>query len=89
MRAAAKAVKVADTGQRGGIMMEKRYYTVDSLEARLRAYEARYGVSTERLLAAYRAGSHPEGVPGFDAFEWAATSAEMARLCGHRQPQPA
>ena len=69
--------------------MEKRYYNAATLSARLRAYESRYRISTEELVAAYRAGARPEGVPGFDTFEWAATSAELARLCGHREPQPA
>lgn len=55
-------------------------YTADDLRARLCAYEARYGISTEAVLTAYRAGSRPEGVPGFDTFEWAATSAELDRL---------
>lgn len=69
--------------------MNQRYYSTASLRARLRAFETRYGLSTEEVVAAYHAGSRPTAVSGFDTFEWAATNAELARLCGERQPQPA
>lgn len=69
--------------------MDKRYYTAASLRAVLREYEQRYGVPTANLVAAYRMGTLPDGVSSFDAFEWAATSAELGRLCGRREHQPA
>jgi hypothetical protein len=68
--------------------MEKRYYSIESLERELSDYEARFGIMTTDLICAYRAGERPEGVPSFDAMVWADAFAEVERLRS-RQPQPA
>ena len=60
--------------------MDKLHYDTATLSAELRSYEQRSGLSTEALVERYRSGSAPDGISGFDAFEWAATSIELARL---------
>jgi hypothetical protein len=69
--------------------VEIRYYTIDSLESELRAYEEEYGLTTDELVRLYRAEEIPTSVPRFEAFVWVDTHQEVARLRALTQPQPA
>lgn len=60
--------------------MEKRYYSLTSLEQEVAGYERRFGLPSERFYDAYRADRLPPSIPRFEAFCWADTLAELARL---------
>jgi hypothetical protein len=60
--------------------VEKRYYTAATLEEELRVYEARYGRTSSEFSEAYAAQGAVDGVPGFDAFAWAAAYDDLCRL---------
>lgn len=60
--------------------MKKRYYTAESLEGELRAYEARYAIPTPAFYAIYRSDETPETIDDFDAMVWADAWRELQRL---------
>lgn len=60
--------------------MDKRYYSVASLEQEVQAYERRYGMPSQRFYDAYRQDELPPGLPRFEAFCWADTWTELSRL---------
>lgn len=68
------------TEERGTV--EKRYYTVDSLDAEVRAFEERYGMASEAVVIACAADRVPPGVSYFDAAVWVDAYEEAARLRG-------
>ena len=60
--------------------MQKRYYTADTLEARLLGYEAQHGMDSATFLQRRRSGGDLGSINPFDALVWADTYAEMTRL---------
>jgi hypothetical protein len=77
-----------DPTKEGG-PVEARYYSIESLEAELSAFEERYGLTSEELLVSYRADEVPSHIPSFEAFVWADTYLELGRLKALAEPQPA
>lgn len=60
--------------------MRKRYYNAQTLRDELDAFERRFGLRSEELVARYDAGAAPERVPRFEAFVWAGLHRELARM---------
>jgi hypothetical protein len=69
--------------------MEKRYYSIESLEGELREFEDRFGMSSDRFFETYRTDEVPAEVPGFEGFVWADTYQELCRLQGRVPSRPA
>jgi len=67
--------------------VDMAYYTAESLEAELRSYEERFGLSSDEFIAKYRTGGIPTTMPYVDGFVWADTYAELCRLRSVPQPQ--
>lgn len=60
--------------------MDRRYYSLTSLEQELQAYERRFGMDTRQFFDVYRADQLPADMPRFEAFCWADTWTELERL---------
>ena len=60
--------------------MQKRYYSPESLEDELQAFEARYGIRSAQFYGDYRSGRLPAGMSQREAFAWADVYTELARL---------
>jgi hypothetical protein len=74
------------------IQVEKRYYSIESLELALRGFEERFGMSSDRFFEIYQSDEVPAEIPGFEGFVWADTYQELCRLRGRvesRSAQPA
>lgn len=65
--------------------MEKRYYTVETLEAELRSYEERYGMPSRDFYEKY-VSCPVEGVSGFESSVWAAAYEDVLRLRRRKKP---
>ncbi len=65
--------------------MTRSYYTAQSLEAELRAFETRFGIGSEDFISLYRSDGVPDWMPYFEGFVWADTYTELCRL---RAAQP-
>lgn len=55
-------------------------YSARSLRGALRAFEERFGVSTDAFMAAYREGSPMPGITGFYANVWASMAEDVERM---------
>lgn len=63
--------------------MKKSYYDSDSLEAILRWFEERHGVSSDDFYEAHLADKDlPEGLTGFNRHAWASFYRDAKRLSG-------
>jgi hypothetical protein len=63
-------------------MMEKRYYSIESLEGELREFEERYGLRSDDFYRAYLDGTEPSHVETFDRVVWADLYRTLCRLRG-------
>ena len=71
--------RVEDT-RAEGLPMEKRYYTAETLRAKLDRFEAEFGSSSDAFYRAYVRDDSE--VPWFDGIVWADTYREYLRLSG-------
>lgn len=62
--------------------MEKRYYTAETLEAELREFEQRFGLSSADFYELYVHNDPPASVPGHDRFVWTDLYREVCRMRG-------
>lgn len=66
--------------------MEKRYYTVATLEAELQEFEQRFGLPSAAVRAAYEAEVLPDGMTEHDRLVWADLFREFCRMRGATGP---
>ena len=69
--------------------MERRHYSIESLEGELRVFEDRYEISSEDAFRQHTAGGCPAGVSSFDLMVWIDAYCEAERLRAAPRPLPA
>jgi hypothetical protein len=61
-------------------MAKHYYYNVDTLEAELRDFEQRFGLTSQAFYEAYQAGIALGDASGHDRFIWADIFREVRRM---------